>query len=108
MTGELSANGEMCKIGGVQSKLTSAHSINVNTFLLPYSNMADVLECPQELLKDITVYFIRDYNQIYSFLFHNQKNKNDLVCLKNGSFGKKQFYTSMYQVAQVQESEIIV
>ena len=46
MTGELSANGEVCKIGGVKSKLIAAFAININTFLLPYANMSDALDCP--------------------------------------------------------------
>jgi len=46
MTGELSANGEMCKIGAVQSKMVAAYAIHINTFLLPFANMADVLDCP--------------------------------------------------------------
>jgi ATP-dependent Lon protease len=47
MTGELSANGEVCKIGAVKAKLVAAFAINIDTFLLPYANMSDALDCPQ-------------------------------------------------------------
>jgi ATP-dependent Lon protease len=73
MTGELSANGEVCKIGAVKAKLIAAFAINIDTFLLPYANMSDALDCPPQLLDKITIYFIRDYDQIYKFLFEDKE-----------------------------------
>ena len=64
MTGELSLNGEVCKIGtlqlthlllnystgGIQSKLIAAKTININKVLVPYANMGDVLDGSNLLL----------------------------------------------------------
>jgi len=46
MTGEISLNGEVCKIGGLQSKLIGSKSVDINTVICPYANMNEAVEFP--------------------------------------------------------------
>lgn len=46
MTGEISLNGEVHKIGGLQAKLIAAKTLNIKTVLVPYGNLGETLEMP--------------------------------------------------------------
>lgn len=35
VTGELSLNGEACRVGGIQAKLIASKAINIDTVILP-------------------------------------------------------------------------
>lgn len=62
MTGEISLNGDVCKIGGVQAKVTAAKTLNIDKVILPYSNLGDVLEMSPLLLKDMNIYFVLNFS----------------------------------------------
>ena len=42
LTGEISLSGDVCKIGGVQAKLTAAKTVGVDRVILPYANLGEV------------------------------------------------------------------
>jgi len=46
MTGELSLNGEVCKIGGVQAKVTASKTLGIDKIILPWGNKEDFYELP--------------------------------------------------------------
>lgn len=90
MTGEISLNGEVCKIGGVQAKVTAAKTLNIDQVILPYSNLGDVLEMSPLLLEDMTIYFVLNFSQIYNLVFN--KESADLVVLRDGKFVREERY----------------
>jgi len=69
MTGELSLNGEVYKIGGVQAKVTASKALGIKRILLPWGNKTDFLELPQLLKDDLEVYFVKEYKEVYDVLF---------------------------------------
>jgi Lon-like ATP-dependent protease len=69
MTGELSLNGEVYKIGGVQAKVTASKALGIKRILLPWGNKTDFIELPQLLKDDLEVYFVKEYQQVYDVLF---------------------------------------
>lgn len=87
MTGELSPVGDVCKIGikkvhftfrltcfdtgGLQAKVIGAKTLHINEIICPYSNMADAHEFPKLLLENMTIYFVREYKQVYSLIFED-------------------------------------
>ena len=53
----------------MQAKLTAAKSLNINTVLVPYGNKTEFVELPQQLKKDLTVYFVKTYKEVYEICF---------------------------------------
>jgi Lon-like ATP-dependent protease len=69
MTGELSLNGEACKIGGVQAKVTASKALDIKKIILPWGNKSDFYELPKLLKDGLTVYFVKEYQEVYNVLF---------------------------------------
>ncbi|CAD8074774.1 unnamed protein product [Paramecium sonneborni] len=88
MTGEISLNGQVCKIGGLQQKLIAAKTLDIIDIILPYANLGDALNLPTQLLKGLNLYFVTDYQQIYDLIFDQQiGNVNYTInTIKNGIY----------------------
>ncbi|CAD8146121.1 unnamed protein product [Paramecium octaurelia] len=88
MTGEISLNGQVCKIGGLQQKLIAAKTLDIVDIILPYANLGDALNLPQQLIKGLNLYFVTDYRQIYELIFEQQIANNNYTInkIKNGVF----------------------
>ncbi|CAD8070226.1 unnamed protein product [Paramecium sonneborni] len=88
MTGEISLNGQVCKIGGLQQKLIAAKTLDIVDIILPYANLGDALNLPTQLLKGLNLYFVTDYQQIYDLIFDQQiGNVNYTInTIKNGIY----------------------
>jgi endopeptidase La len=69
MTGELSLNGEACKIGGVQAKVTASKALDIKKIILPWGNKSDFYELPKLLKDGLTVYFVKEYQEVFNILF---------------------------------------
>lgn len=78
MTGEISLNGEVCKIGGLQSKLIASKTLKISNVIVPYSNLGEVMEFPKQLLAGMNVYFVKEYSQIYQILFEKKRTSDIL------------------------------
>jgi Lon-like ATP-dependent protease len=76
MTGELSLNGEACKIGGVQAKVTASKALDIKKIILPWGNKSDFYELPKLLKDGLTVYFVKEYQEVFNILFGD--NPKDL------------------------------
>ncbi|CAD8145217.1 unnamed protein product [Paramecium pentaurelia] len=88
MTGEISLNGQVCKIGGLQQKLIAAKTLDIVDIILPYANLGDALNLPQQLIKGLNLYFVTDYRQIYELIFEQQIANNNYTInkIKNGIY----------------------
>ncbi|CAD8166219.1 unnamed protein product [Paramecium octaurelia] len=88
MTGEISLNGQVCKIGGLQQKLIAAKTLDIVDIILPYANLGDALNLPQQLIKGLNLYFVTDYRQIYELIFEQQMANNNYTInkIKNGVY----------------------
>ncbi|CAK68840.1 unnamed protein product (macronuclear) [Paramecium tetraurelia] len=88
MTGEISLNGQVCKIGGLQQKLIAAKTLDIVDIILPYANLGDALNLPQQLIKGLNLYFVTDYRQIYELIFEQQLANNNYTInkIKNGVY----------------------
>jgi Lon-like ATP-dependent protease len=73
MTGELSLNGEVWKIGGVQAKVTASKALDITRIILPFGNLSDYLELSKQLHYGLTVYFVKEYKQVYDIAFGEAK-----------------------------------
>ncbi|CAD8160202.1 unnamed protein product [Paramecium pentaurelia] len=88
MTGEISLNGQVCKIGGLQQKLIAAKTLDIVDVILPYANLGEALNLPQQLIKGLNLYFVTDYRQIYELIFEQQiaNNNYKINKIKNGVY----------------------
>lgn len=59
--------------------------MNINEIIVPYSNLAEVLEFPQLLLNGLNVYFVKEYKEVFELIFvENSEKKQDILNMKNG------------------------
>jgi ATP-dependent Lon protease len=64
MTGEITLTGRVLPIGGVKEKVLGAHRAGVRDVILPERNSADLVDVPEEVLKDLQVHFARTLDDV--------------------------------------------
>jgi Lon-like ATP-dependent protease len=69
MTGEISLNGKVLRIGGLREKTIAAKRSGATTILFPKGNMAEWEEIPKLLKDGIEGKPIETYDEAYQFLF---------------------------------------
>jgi len=79
MTGEISLNGEVCKIGGVQAKVTASKALDIKRIILPWGNKTDFFELPKMLKEGLTVYFVKEYKDVYNIVFGEDPKALDSI-----------------------------
>jgi len=90
MTGELSLNGDVCKIGGVQAKVTASKSLGINRIILPWGNKNDFYELPDLLKEGLTVYFVKEYKEAYDIIFgESAEALQNIEKYEDGKFTEK-------------------
>jgi len=86
MTGEMSLNGEVYKIGGVQAKVTASKALDIKRIILPWGNKTEFFELPNMLKQGLTVYFVKDYSEVFEILFAENKNLESIEKFQDGQF----------------------
>jgi len=87
MTGELSLNGDVCKIGGVQAKVTASKALEINRIILPWGNKTEFVELPKMLKEGLTVYFVKEYKEVYDIVFgESEEALKSIERCVNGQF----------------------
>ena len=69
MTGEITLRGKVGIIGGVKEKVISAHRAGVREIFLPEDDERFLEDVPKDILKDIKIHLVKQYNEIYNHLF---------------------------------------
>ena len=73
MTGEISLNGKVLKIGGVKEKTMAAAREGLTTLIFPASNKADVERLPSYIKGDIKLHFVSTYDEVFEIAYPNIK-----------------------------------
>jgi ATP-dependent Lon protease len=55
MTGEITLRGQVLAIGGLKEKLLAAHRGGIRTVVIPYDNLKDLKEIPDNIKQDIEI-----------------------------------------------------
>lgn len=69
MTGEISLNGKIMKIGGLREKVLAAKREGITNVIVPMANKADVEEFKDYIKEGMSFHFVRTYDQVYELLF---------------------------------------
>jgi ATP-dependent Lon protease len=55
MTGEITLQGQVLRIGGLKEKLLAAHRGNIKTVVIPMENKRDLAEIPDNIKDDLEI-----------------------------------------------------
>ncbi len=64
MTGEITLRGKILPIGGVKEKLLAAHRAGITTLLLPKENQKDLVDVPEDVLRDLTIELVDSMDEV--------------------------------------------
>lgn len=73
MTGEITLRGKILPIGGLKEKLIGAHRSGIKEVYLPLESEPDLDEVPKEIINDLTIHLVTDYEEIYEQLFNKKE-----------------------------------
>lgn len=73
MTGEMTLRGKVLPVGGLKEKLISASVNGIRKVLIPLENNNLLDEIPKEVTDKLEITLVRDYLDIYYYLFNKEK-----------------------------------
>mgnify|MGYP003300654729 CR=1 FL=1 len=74
MTGEITLRGKILPIGGLKEKLIAASINGIKQVFIPVENKVDLENVPIPVKRKLDIVFIRDYLDIYYYLFSEEAN----------------------------------
>ena len=75
-TGEISLKGNILKVGGLKEKLIAAYNSGIKTVYIPEDNSLDLKDIPSQIIENLDIRFVSNYDTIYNDLFNNVENKD--------------------------------
>lgn len=82
MTGEITLRGTVLPIGGLKEKSIGAHRNGIKKIIIPYDNLKDLDEIPNEVKEDITFIPVKTYKEVWNIVFKEK--------VKSGSHEQEQ------------------
>jgi len=64
MTGEITLQGKILKIGGLKSKILAAHRAGIHTIIIPRENEKDLEEIPKKVRQEIEILLVDKISQV--------------------------------------------
>jgi len=71
MTGEISLNGKVLKIGGVKEKTMAAVREGLTTLIFPSANKKDVERLPDYIKENVKFHFVETYDEVFKIAYPN-------------------------------------
>lgn len=71
MTGEISLNGDILKVGGIREKIIGAYNDGITKIFIPYTNSCDLEEIPKVIKDEIDFVLVKNYEEIFNAVFSN-------------------------------------
>ncbi|MDG2141592.1 MAG: endopeptidase La [Gammaproteobacteria bacterium] len=72
MTGEITLQGQVLRIGGLKEKLLAAHRGNIKTIIIPADNERDLAEIPDEIKADLEIRPAKWIDEVLEYALANQ------------------------------------
>lgn len=73
MTGEITLRGDVLPIGGLSEKLLAATRYGIKTVLIPYENLKDLEEVPEEIKKNLKIVPLKKIDEALAYAFGKKK-----------------------------------
>lgn len=67
--GELDLYGRVNKVARIKDKIITAYNNGIKSVFIPMENKTDEEEIPSEILKDINIFYISNFEEVYKLLF---------------------------------------
>ncbi|MFN3740977.1 MAG: S16 family serine protease, partial [Thermodesulfovibrionales bacterium] len=64
MTGEITLQGKVLKIGGLKAKILAAHRAGIKKVIIPKENDKDLIEIPKKIKEGIEIIEVEDVNEV--------------------------------------------
>lgn len=64
LTGEVTINGKVLKVGGIKEKVLAAHRAGVKTVILPKDNEKNLIDVPEEIKKELEFKFAEHIDEV--------------------------------------------
>lgn len=87
MTGEMTLRGRILPIGGLKEKLIAATVNGIKRVFIPLENKVDLEDVPEEIKKQLDIIFVRDYLDVYYYLFDEELEHNEIKNLDEDTVG---------------------
>ena len=72
MTGEISLQGNIFKVGGIKEKIIGAYNLGIKTIFIPKDNEFDLVLLPDNVLKELKIIKVSNYSEIYKEIFEKK------------------------------------
>jgi len=72
-SGELTLRGSVLPVPGIKEKCLAAHREGIQHVILPQRNAPDLVEVPDEILKDLTIHFISRVDELLSLVLEQDE-----------------------------------
>ena len=69
MTGEISLNGKVLKIGGVKEKTMAASREGLKNLIFPAANRKDIERLPEYIKNGIEFHFVDEYIDLFKIVY---------------------------------------
>ena len=68
-TGEITLKGNILEVGGLKEKLIAAYNAGIKKVYIPEDNANDLLNIPKQIIDNLEIKLVNNYNVIYNDLF---------------------------------------
>ncbi len=72
MTGEITLRGRLLPVGGIKEKTLAAKRAGLSRVLLPAANEKDLAEIPEELLQDLAIHRVEQFDEALALVFGSE------------------------------------
>lgn len=86
MTGEISLQGRVLSVGGLQPKLLSAKRANIDGVIIPYENKKDLADLPAEVVQNLKIYFVKNVWEVLKIALTKMPVSKELLVQKNKNY----------------------
>lgn len=78
MTGEITLQGRVLPVGGIKEKILAGVGRDLKHVIIPYQNIKDLEEIPQDLREKIEIHPVRHYDEVFPLAFEDFSKSQSL------------------------------
>ena len=70
LTGEISLEGRILKVGGIKEKIISSYNYGIKRVFIPIENIGDLEEVPRKIINKMNIIPVNNFIEVYDALFN--------------------------------------